>query len=170
MLLLMKTYIDLMPLWAVKAKARRRLIIILTIIQLAIFLLLGMFILHVNVRGNQVREHYRELSAKIVALDNTPSLVAEELHIMRELYDYIKEITDDGFDSEWLRFVMLSLPHNAEFFRIDYGGNEMTLVAATADLTVVGQHREILYEFFEDVTLVRVSLNDGIYVYEIRVG
>ncbi|MCL2199484.1 MAG: hypothetical protein FWB80_11220 [Defluviitaleaceae bacterium] len=165
----MKKHINLMPNWAVKAKAHRRLIIILALVQIAIFLLLGLFVLHVNAQTERTREHSRTLSEKISALDEAPTKAAEELRTLRELYAYISEITGTDFNSEWLDFITFSLPINAELSRIDYSNGELILLATTDDLTVAGQHRENLTVLFEYVTLVRITRTDGLYVYEIRV-
>jgi hypothetical protein len=163
--------IDLLPVWAREAKARRVLIKILAVVQAVIFLLLIATVFLLNAWENQEQIRYAQLTEKLATRDPAPALLAEELHYVRAqahyIQDFLAEILPAEFYSNWLRYIYRSTPENSTVQRIIYSHQQFQIIARTQYLANAHAHNANLTPYFTYVNTGRITFTDYGYTYEI---
>ncbi|MCL2223752.1 MAG: hypothetical protein FWB96_02155 [Defluviitaleaceae bacterium] len=165
--------IDLLPVWARNAKARKSLIKKLAVVQIVVFLLLiaGIFLL--NDRERQMQERYAELYARLAALCDSPSEAAERLRVARlegeYIYEFVAGFLPADFAAVSLEAIRLATPQNSTMTRINYERQEILIVSETSDLTSAETHRANLSQSFAYVHMGRITRTGDGYTYEIRI-
>ena len=163
--------INLLPPWAKKAKAQRRLTKIFAAIQIAVIFVLFAAWLALNALTEQAWARSREISQRIDALDSAPAEMAEALQTARAEAIYIYaflEIQPAYLDAEALDLIVAATPSNTTLLRLDYAAQIFLLTATAYDINIIEQHRANLTEFFY-VTSGHITRTNGVYVYEMRV-
>lgn len=167
----MKTHIDLLPPWAKKAKARRKHIIILAVVQIAVIFALSGTALLLHTLEQRAWAHARELSERVAAFAPAPAELAEALQAARVEAVYIEQFLENvpGYmDISPVEKILEATPVGATLLRVDYTGQDFLLIGTTDDINIIETHRTNLSQFFY-VTPGRITRTDETYTYEIRV-
>ena len=166
--------VNLLPEWVKRPQKRRKLMVKMATIQVAIFILLsvGYLILSTMIFNNNellLAQATRPLQSQneiLGAIDYNNITVA--LAVAEYLYGQ-----HINFDSLWVIAAITTTPDNATLTRLDYREGEIFLRVASYNIASAEIHRQSLLDtkLFDWVWLGRITgAGGGIYNYEIRIG
>jgi Tfp pilus assembly protein PilN len=167
----MRCKINLLPDRATAAKKRRKQIRILTVAQAVIFLLLAAFFIILTGMESRTRETAQALQESTA--DPAPAALAEQLQQAQSAAleeEYLLEMIPQTFAQTALAGLIAATPENATLTNITYRQNELTLTAATAQITAAEAHRANLAKIFPYVWTGRITRTaEAAYTYEIHI-
>jgi len=168
--------LNLLPHHIQRYKKTRKLKIFLTVLQVAIFLCIGLAFLAMNFQERDLSNRSQTLSATIAEIDERPFLLMAELDatiaLMQSFEDFYMENFPVAFEALWFETILQSLPYNTRLSRVTYSQTEIVIEGDVSDISDVGVYRQALLDvnLFENVISGRInSQTDGRFGFELRV-
>jgi len=168
--------INLLPHAIIKCKQTRKLKISMVVLQVAIFLCIGVVILFMYNWEQRTLDQSHDLAENIATFDERPLLLVAELEQARAMTRYFDEFflanTPAGFSILWITTILETLPDNARLSQLNYNQFEIVLLGEVGDIESAQIHRQKLIdsELFDDVSLNSIALlGNGLYSYELHI-
>lgn len=166
--------INLLPIEFQKKQQHRRLMIILTAVQLFVFLLLGATVLYMHGREQYAALRSAELTERLAHMDRTPVYLAEAVLEMernqRMVEHYIADNLPLIFNPCQLAAIIDIAAPGTQVRALEFMGAYMVLNAVADDMGYISNHRRRLADIFYPVVLGRMErLADGRVGYELRI-
>ena len=166
--------INLLPPEIQKKQLHRKTLIILTAVQLFIFLCLGSAAFFMHAREQQAITRSAELTHRLAAMDTAPTAIAEALHDIQHrnaLFEqYITDNIPAYFYPGWLTAIMQVESPGIFLEALEFTGGYIIVHAIARDMAYIADHRRDLALFFYPVVLGRMErqLDDSVW-YELRI-
>jgi len=168
--------VNLLPHTIEKCKQTRRLKISIIVLQVAIFLCIGMVILFLYNWEQRVLEQSHGLAESIADFDERPLLLMAELEqtrtITRYFDDFVLANIPADFNTLWVTTILETLPDSARLTQLNYNPLGIVLLGEAEDIACAQSHRQKLIDsgVFDYVSLHSIDLlGNGMYRYELHV-
>jgi len=164
--------IDLLPHHIQALKKRRVHLIIFATAQAAIFFVLIIAVLILSCTETRVWERSREISNILSGFDSAPMEISNELSAVIRESEILEAYFADEFifESEWLGFIIDSVPEGAELTGVIYRDGEFIISGMVSLLADIEHHRAILADKFSSVSLGSIAnVDDTCFNYELTV-
>lgn len=168
--------LNLLPHHIQRYKKTRKLKIYLTVLQVTIFLCIGLIFLAMNFQERDMTNRSQALSAAITELDESPFLLVTELDatiaLMQSFEDFYVTNFPVAFEAIWFDTILQNLPHDTNLSRLTYSQMEILIEGNVLDISDVGVYRQALLDanLFENVISGRInSQTGGRFGFELRV-
>jgi len=167
---------NLLPPAIEKYKQMRKLKIGMVVLQVTIFLCIGMVILFLHNYEQRILNRSHELSESIANFNERPLLLAAELEQARTMTRYFDEFVLMHFPVEfntiWVATIFDTLPNSAKLTQLNYNHLEILLLGEAEDIEDAQTHRQELINspLFDDVSLNSIALlENGMFSYELHI-
>jgi len=168
--------INLLPHTIEKCKQNRRLKISMAVLQVAIFLCIGVAILFLYNWEQRIITQSYNLAESIATFDERPLLLVAELEHARAIRSYFDDFflanVPEDFNTLWVAAILETLPDNATPTQLNYNQWEIVLLGEAGNIADAQMHRQKLVDagLFEYVSLNSITLlGNGIYSYELHI-
>jgi len=168
--------LNLLPHHIQQYKKARKQRIFLAVLQVAIFVCIGIAFLAANFRERDLANRSQTLSAAIAEIDERPFLLAAELDatiaLMQSIDDFYASNFPVSFEALWFETILQNLPDNINLSRLTYSQMEILIEGDVSDISDVGVYRQALLDadLFRNVITGRInSQTGGRFGFELRV-
>ena len=161
--------INLLPFEIENLKTGRRLAVILTAVQAAIFLALFILVSALAAWGERIHERRAALSAHLSSLNPSYAAAWNEISNLRAQVAYVQEfMAFEEFVSGGLIIeIPQTTPPGAHLTGLEFRYMEIVLRGIAKNILAIEAHRIALLEVFPEVQINRITgLGDGRYSYE----
>ena len=168
--------INLLPYAIEKHKQTRKLKITMVVLQVTIFLCIGVVILFLRDYERRILSRSHDLAESIATFDERPLLLAAELEQVRVMIRYFDEFVltnlPVAFNTLWVETIMKTLPNNASLTQLSYSQLVIFLLGEAKDIADAQNHRQALTDspLFNYASLNSVTLlESGMFSYELHI-